>query len=280
MDSNRFNAVVVLDSIPDGELNTAKRLVEDLEVAAAAYPPTPAIAHVRIEGRDDLFRVLDDCRGRAEKDDLRPLIHFECHGDEDGFQLADSSFVDWAELKRPLTDLNIATGLNLMIVVAACSGGAIAKVVGITDRAPLWGLIGPTKPLSAQALQKAYIPFYQALFITKSPSEAVSALEASSEQQTFWRTTAQGLFETAWKMYRQRHCTPEQIELRATRMLKTAMSRGYGVTGLDAMKQALIDHEPESFRRYRANFFMSDIFPEHCSRFDVPYLKWDSTEGA
>jgi hypothetical protein len=208
------------------------------------------------------------------------FILIECHGDEAGFQLADSSIVDWAELKQPLTDLNIATGLNLIIVVAACTGGAIAKVVDITDRAPFWGLIGPTKPLSARALQQAYIPFYQTLFITKSPSEAVSALEAASEDPVFWRTTARCLFEAAWRMYRQQYCTPEQIESRAARMLKTALSGGSRVTGLQAMKQALIDHEPESFRQYRTTFFMSDIFPEHQQRFDVPYQKWELTEGA
>jgi hypothetical protein len=32
---------------------------------------------VKIESRIDLFRILDDCRMRAEKDDLRPLIHLD-----------------------------------------------------------------------------------------------------------------------------------------------------------------------------------------------------------
>lgn len=271
MDSNRFNCIVVLDSIPSGEFNTARRLRNDLESHAAAYPPTPAIAYTRIENREDLFRTLDECCARASKEDLAPLLHIECHGDDFGFQLADGSIVDWAELKRPLTEINVAMRLNLMVVVAACTGGALARIVDITDRAPVWGLIGPTKTVLPAELESVYGAFYRTLLRTKSPAEAVRELDRMSSPGLFWRATAQGLFETAWTLYRENYCTADVLETRVQRMQERARVLGLHVPSVDELKKVLAQSEPQSFERFHRVFFMQDIYSEHRHRFNVPY---------
>lgn len=119
MDINRFNQIVVLDSVPEGDYNTARRLHEDIQTYANAYSRSPAIQYVRIESAEDFFRCIDDCRLRTKELGIVPMLHVECHGNEDGFQFADGSLSDWSELKQPLTDLNIATELNLMIAKRA-----------------------------------------------------------------------------------------------------------------------------------------------------------------
>ena len=88
-------------------------------------------------GWKNFFSTFDQL-ARTSVDGFMPLLHFECHGSEDGFELSDGSFIEWAKLKEPLTQLNIVTGLNLMVCVAACTGGALLKVVTALDRAPLW----------------------------------------------------------------------------------------------------------------------------------------------
>ena len=132
-DANRFNQILFLDSLPVSEFNMAKRLFEDIETYANAYKPSPSVKYVRVESGNALVECLSEARRRAATEGALPMLHIECHGNEDGFELADGSFADWAELKQPITDLNVATRLNLVIAVAACTGGALIKAVRMSD---------------------------------------------------------------------------------------------------------------------------------------------------
>jgi len=220
----------------------------------------------------ELFDVLDECARRATEEDLAPLLHIECHGDEDGFQLADGSVVDWLELKPALTSVNIAMQLNLMVIVAACTGGSLAKAVSVTERAPLWGLIGPTKAISPNALEAAYGALYRELLCSKSPSKAVQALDAIAEPGMFWRATAQGLFEAAWRLYRQERCTPEMLRDRSLRLQDELLQRTGKAIPPESIVKALLEREPHSFDRFCKTFFMHDLYPSHAERFNVPYV--------
>jgi len=273
MDANRFNQILVVDSIPAGDLNTAKRLMEDLGSYSVAYAPSPPVKYVRVETGDELIEQINTCRKDALEQDIIPMLHIECHGDEDGFQFADGSLADWEELKLPITELNVATGLNLMIAVAACTGGALAKVLRMSDRAPFWGLIGPTKTVTPTALEKAYRALYLTLLSTKSPAEAVKAMDEATEPGLFWRTTAQGLFEKGWTGYKKEYCTPTALDLRAKRMQERFIQLSEkSPPNLEELRARLVEHEPKAFERYRASFFMYDLFPEHQARFPVQYV--------
>jgi hypothetical protein len=268
MDANRFNQILLVDSIPAGELNTAKRLLDDLRVNAVAYAPSPALKYVRVESGDALLQCIDGTIEAAKSDDVIPMLHIECHGDEDGFALADGTFFDWDELKEPLTRLNVACRLNLLIAVAACTGGALGKIVRMSDRAPFWGLIGPTRTLSAGELEKAYRALYVTLISTRSPSEAVNAMDACTSQGSFWRTTAQRLFGEGWSRYKRIHCTQEALELRAHRM-RDQLSHipEHMRPSIDELKNRLLMHEPIAHHRFHRTFFMHDLYPEHSVRF-------------
>lgn len=273
MDANRFNQILVIDSIPSGELNTAKLLVEDIETYASAFSPSPAVKYVRVESGDELIDQIAKCQKDAVERDIVPMLHFECHGDEDGFQLANGSLADWEELKLPITELNVATKLNLMIGVAACTGGALAKALRMSDRAPFWGLIGPTRMVTASALEKAYRALYLTLLETKSPAKAVAAMDAATEQGLFWRTTAQGLFQKGWASYKKDQCSAEAFEFRAKRMQERykQLSEKPHPT-VEELKVQLITHEPKAFERFCTTFFMYDLFPEHRTRFPIQYV--------
>ncbi len=273
MDTNRFNQILVVDSIPTGEFNTAKRLFEDLKTYASAYSPSPVIQYLRVESADEFIQCIIKCRKSVDEQDIIPMLHIECHGDEDGFQFADGSLADWEELKLPITELNVATRLNLMIAVAACTGGALAKVVRMSDRAPFWGLIGPTRTLTAGELEKAYSALYLTLLSTKSAAKAVEAMDAATKPGLFWRTTSQGLFEKAWAGYKKEYCNAEALEVRAKRMrgrLEQLSDKAPPTT--DEIKIHLANHEPKAFARFRGTFFMCDLVPEHSSRFPVEYV--------
>ena len=129
MSESRFNCIVILDSIPAGEFNTAKRLYEDVEICAAAYSPTPGIAYLRVENESSLFDYLRQFQLQNEQNDAFPLLHIESHGYEDGLQLANRTLVSWERLKEALIQLNVAMRLNLIVVLASCFGGSVNESV-------------------------------------------------------------------------------------------------------------------------------------------------------
>jgi hypothetical protein len=273
MEANRFNQILVVDSIPSGDLNTAKRLVGDIEIYAAAFSTSPEVKYVRVESGDELIEQIRKCQKDVVERDIVPMLHIECHGDEYGFQFANGSLADWEELKSPITQLNVATKLNLMIAVAACTGGALAKTLRMSDRAPFWGLIGPTRTVTPSALEKAYRALYLTLFETNSPAKAVEAMDAATEPGLFWRTTAQGLFEKGWAGYKKDQCNAEAFEVRAKRMQERYRQRSdTPPPTVDELKVRLVMHEPKAFERFRATFFMYDLFPEHQTRFPIQYV--------
>lgn len=263
--SNRFNQILVLDSIPQGELNTARRLFEDLDTYAKAHGPSPTIVYLRIQTADDLFTLLSQCRQRAIHDDIYPLLHLECHGDVDGFTLADGTYAPWEELKVPLTELNVSMRLNLLITVAACTGAALAMVLRAGDRAPYWGLIGPSRTLSAGELEKAYLAFYTTLMRTKSSSEAMAALEGASEAGMFAAVSAQGLFDRVWQGYLDGHCTDEALVQRA-QGIRAQLPPDAPHT-IDDLKAILLAQGPITLQRFWKTFFMQDLYPDHVKRF-------------
>jgi hypothetical protein len=268
MDSNSFSRIIILDSIPDGEENTAKNLYRDLQGVTPKYAPVPTIEYRRIESAESFLKFLSECRDEVIQGEEIPMLHIECHGDEDGFGLADGSLIDWPDLKLPLAELNVATKLNLMISVAACTGGALAKVITMGDRAPFWGLIGPTRTIYSYELERSFFALFATLFETKSPAQAVAAMDAASAPGTFWRTTAQGLFEKSWSNYKVAHCTTAAMEIRGERMLKRLQKlRPPPYPSLDELKKKLMDIEPVAYQRYVTTFFMQDLFIEHRERF-------------
>ena len=265
---------MILDSIPEGELNTARRLFEDLDMCATAYSPTPGISYVKVENEYQLFDYLEQIRGQNEQNHAFPLLHIESHGYEDGLQLADRSLVSWEHLKMGLIPLNVTMHLNLMIVLASCFGGTLTKAIDLSDRAPLWGQIGPTQEVSVGEVEKDFGTFYRTLFSTGSPKVAMDALNKVSPQSLYFRTTAEEFFYRVWQNYKEKLCTPEKLKMRARRMRKRAKKLKISPLPKAAeFKKRLVRGEPDVFNKFRDCYFMCDLYPENLDRFSVTYEK-------
>jgi len=270
--NNRFNTVVIVDSIPDGQMNTARRLWDDLRDISNEFSPVPRIEYARVESADDFARAITTVCVRVRTEGIHPLVHLEAHGDEHGLELALGARVDWTHVKETLTPLNIAMELNLLLVLAACHGGTFIESIRLADRAPVWGLIGPTNQLSVARVQADFAAFYKTMFKTLSPSKAIEALNSNAPTGLYFRTTAEGLFYKAWRLYKDTHCTDEQLQVRAKRMYRRAKDEGMDpLPSVGHLKRRLLSTEPASFNKFRDKYFMYDLFPEHAARFAVTY---------
>ena len=265
---------MILDSIPEGELNTARKLFEDLDMCATAYSPTPGIAYLRVENEYQLFDYLEQLRGQNEQNHAFPLLHIESHGYEDGLQLADRSLVSWEHLKKGLIPLNVSMRLNLMVVLASCFGGALTKSLNLSDRAPVWGLIGPTQEVSVGEVERDFGTFYRTLFSTGSPKTAMDELNKVASQDLYYRTTAEGFFYKVWQSYKEKLCTSGKLKVRARRMRKRA--KRLKISPLPTaveFKKRLVREEPGAFNKFRDCYFMCDLYPDNQDRFSVTYEK-------
>jgi len=265
---------VILDSIPEGEFNSARRLYEDLDICATAYSPTPGIAYLRVKNKSQLFNYLEQLRIQSEQNHALPLLHVESHGYEDGLQLADGSLVSWEHLKKGLIPLNTSMRLNLMVVLASCFGGALTKALIPSDRAPVWGLIGPAQEVSAGEVERDFGTFYRTLFSSGSPKDALDTLNKVSQKDLYYRTTAEGFFYRVWQNYKEKLCTPGKLKMRARRMRKRAKElKILPLPTAAEFKKKLVLEEPDAFNKFRDCFFMCDLYPENQERFSVTYEK-------
>ncbi|MFK2904108.1 hypothetical protein ISP17_09030 [Dyella ginsengisoli] len=268
----RFNQILVVDSIPTGERNTARELHQDVCLRARLFAPAPEVLYHRLESRGQLLALLSELAAAASAAGDIPVLHIECHGNNDGLEFADKSFATWADIKEPLTALNVATGMNLLVVVAACNGSAITNTLGPTDRAPLHGLIGPIRSVLPSELMSAYLALYETLLRTRSARLAVDDMRATSPD-TFVYRPAQWFFQHVWDQYQATQETPEARLERGRKMAANPPDDYVGPpVRPEQFAQLLADKNREFFDKYRRIFFLCDLFPEHETRFPVNYV--------
>ncbi len=265
-----FNQILILDSIPVGEYNTARRLYDDVAVLAAALgDDAPAIVSMRVDCAAHFAHVMQECARLAAREPYVPLVHLECHGAPEGLQFADGSQATWPQIKAMLTPLNIATRLNLITVMSACHGSALARAIQITDAAPVWGFIGSNRVMRARELERGFVAFYRTLLSTLSSEEAAQALRATAEAGTFLVMSSERMFELASRSYQDRLCQADAIRERAQALQQAALARGVHVP-VDEIERMLAD--PGWIERFHRTFFMIEQFPGNAERFPMPAL--------
>lgn len=279
MGDDRFNCVAILDAIPDGELNTAHHLHEDLQDIASYVAKGLEVRYFRIETPRNIEDAIASLAHEAEANGLKPWLHLEAHGakDHSGFATADKSYCTWHNLKALVIPLNIATNLNVVIVLATCYGGSFTKAITTTDRAPVLAVIGPTRQISAGHVDTDFPSFYKTFFGTGSLKEAVAALTANVQASFYFRTTAEQFFYDVWANYKANHCSDTEIKLRARRLYRLLKrERSAQAPSIGQIKRLFRSNEERLFEKYRDSYFMYDLFPENRSRFPVTYKKAES----
>lgn len=267
----RFNQILIVDSLPPGQRNTARELFGDVQMRARIFAPSPEVRYERVESGDALIALLARLTVAAETGGNIPILHLECHGSQDGLELANQSFLRWEDIKPHLTELNIATRMNLLVVVSACEGSAIAATLGLVDRAPLHGFIGPTRVVQPSELERGYLALYETILRIRSARDAVQAMIAEVPD-TFVYRSAEWMFQYIWDHYQRTHETPEARMARGARMAANPPP-GYDGPPIEAAQFAelLAERNRQFFDMFRRRFFLCDLCPEHERRFAVQY---------
>ncbi len=165
------NATIILDCLASGDLQTARRLYEDVMHLDGG------INYRKIDSvdtlRKSLARIKLDC-GNG----MLPIIHIEAHGDSTkGIQVGDKKDIfSWKELVDSLREINIVTKNNTVVILAACEGFYAILQVKIFQPTPFAFLIGSQDKVSAGDLDKHMIKFYSTLVKTGSAADAMNEI--------------------------------------------------------------------------------------------------------
>lgn len=272
MAGGKFNTIVIVDAIPDGELNTARLLQDELDEIAN----TVEGLHVRYSKADTFQDIADLITGLTREvtdGGILPSLHIEAHGfdDESGFVTARNEPCLWETFKDLVTPLNVATNLNLVVVMAACYGGSFARAIRTTDRAPVWGILGPTREITAGQLNDGFSAFYSAFFQEDLEVSPFRALTDSVPEQMYYLTTAEEFFYQVWINYKTVQCMDEELDRRAQVIQDEIRRQGNEPQELDAIRQQILDKDPETFEEFRDHYFMYDLNEDNRNLYPVTY---------
>jgi hypothetical protein len=158
------NSLLWFTSLTPKEQGLTRRIQEDL----MPYLKRIGLPHQTFEPNtaEQLLGMLDQIARKAGAG-LRPILHFDMHGNAHGIKLAASGdFVSWPDLVVSLRAINVATGNNLSVVSGACfSMKAVSKVtVPLSEACPFFILIAPEREILSGFLEDNTFAFYKSLF--------------------------------------------------------------------------------------------------------------------
>jgi len=272
MSGNMFNKLWVIESLPFGDIRTGKNLVDNQLVNAKQLQPDLIVEFAEPITKAEFFEVLEKIKNEA-LNGIFPMIHFECHGCDDGLDTASGELIEWDELREVLIEINFSCKLNLMIVIAACNGAHLIKVSTKLDAAPFWAIIGPEIEVTAKHIQDNFGRFYESFFTDLDGDKAIGILnqESSHSDRIYHFLSAAGLFSRAYRAYYRSDCIgkgkQQRIEYLVTEAMKNPDVQKRGVGWARQQVKNGLAHEDQHFDKLRKRFFFIDQYPDNDGRF-------------
>lgn len=143
----------------------------------------------------------------------------------------------------------------------------------------MWGLMGPTKAVTAGHVEISFQVFYKTLFKSLSALKAIKALNETVTRNEYLITSVEQFFYAVWRSYKKDMCSEEMIKKRATSMHQKAIynkalsNNLVNIPSIEQFRQLICNRKEERylFEKYRDTFFMIDLYPTHRNRFPVTY---------
>ena len=269
--THEFDSIYIIESLPDGALKTGSSLYDDV-LGPAAFDQNLHVRLLIARSKTEFISHLRTIKDEVVQNNYSPILHFDAHGSPDGLELADGSSIAWHEVFDLFQSINVASRFNLLVVLAACSGIYLQNVVLPHRAAPLWGLIGPTKIVSAGEIHIRFRRFYREYLETVDPTRAMEALNDAplGTRWTYGFRSAANLFREAWRQYALGFLDPVVARQRFKEFAGAtpALIDADESTQERILRNTLTEHG-FFLERFASRFFMYDTFPENVSRFPV-----------
>jgi hypothetical protein len=248
----QLSGVFIVDALPRGDYQTARRLHDDL-LHLKNGSGEPFSCYSRVDSAEDWFSVLR----QVEKDCLngyRPILHIEAHGNEQQGVLlgASNTYLSWGDLGESFLRINEITKNNLGVVLAACHGLFHAYQVDILQPCPYAFLVAPDDQIGAGMVDEQMNHVYRALRQTGELHTAFEQLGSS-----FKKFHAEAFFCNAFADYLCESCFGRGLKDRKERLLTLALEGGAAENGMDKrqIRGVIREHEYEAdYKRLSKRF--------------------------
>jgi len=174
-----YNTIEIIDCLVLGrDYQTGRKLYEHLQ--SLTLTGTPRVRRHCIASEAEFWACLRELEAQCQIG-WKPLIHFEAHAGKAGLEVPDSAnpkgvTLPWPVLVDPLRRINIASGFNLGVFVAACEGIEAIRPMTIKIPAPYMFLIGPSTEIPAEDVELASKCFYDAIMTGMDLTKATRQL--------------------------------------------------------------------------------------------------------
>lgn len=171
-----------------------------------------------ISTRNELFADLDLIKDEVKQSSGQYIIHFHCHGNEDGIGIFDKSdsldFISWETLRIALRNIFIASGHKIIVSFCSCEGFNAMKLIAGFEPCPYYLITGSLEKIGFNDSVDAYYLYYKNFNEGKSAIDNIGEVNRNYPSVRFLALPAVELFELAWKGYFNTQLTPEKVALR------------------------------------------------------------------
>lgn len=270
----RVTKLAVVESLRGSDVeaagHTGEKLAREVAAALAGAGVMIDVQVLRCEGAEGFRNAVAQLTTEAARGEHLPLLHIECHGDEDaGLEFGDGSTLSWIVLADVLRPLNVATELGLIASVASCFGGHAVAGIDPLKPAPCFALIGSTHGLWSNELYDGLRDFYVNVLCRMTTAEATQALlDKPLESGQFVVLTARQWFKAVIDRYLDRMASPAEQEAQAQRQFEKARAEGLDHLDLAYWRRHYLETLPHFLTDYHRRFFMVEQSPAHARHFE------------
>jgi len=179
-----FNHIFIIDLLNDEELQTARKLDDDLSI----YINIKSRAHIKVASKKDLVELLEAIKLFYIPQGIKPIIHIEGHGSEQSLHLPDKSYINWNELYEIISGVNFLLSNQLILFVASCYGFNYITTLNIRRYTPTFCLVSPSKNMNSGTIQYGTSIFYRTLFETKDLDKSIKKLTDYDSSFSFYNS--------------------------------------------------------------------------------------------
>jgi hypothetical protein len=216
LSSSHISKLYILQSFPSTDHIRSGRLLAD------QMAPVLPVHFSEVANIPSLFKELEAIKAEMEKLPAPAVLHFDCHGNENGIALFDAqdqqSFLLWEDFRTTFRDLYITAPHKPLISFSSCNGFYVMKLIAQYAPGPYDAIAGCLRPIGFQESIDAFALFYTELVAGTQLVDAAAKVAEQFPTLKFLAAAALVLAVLAWEKYKQK-LTPEAIAQRKQEIL-------------------------------------------------------------
>ena len=272
-----FNKIYVIESLSSNETQTGTSLHSDIIRRRLWGHENINSELCSVNSKSDFHLLLSRIEYEAKDSDVIPYLHFEIHGNPDGFCLNSDEQVNWYEFRARLTQINIFSRNRLWISLASCYGAFLYTTYSMVDKAPFYGYVGAWKKINIDDLSASFERYFDKLLENFDVQEAVEQLNLSNPNLPveYKLYNSRDVFDKVYDEYEKNTYSEEGLEKRVNKIVELGLNdprsrlMNFPEEFIRNFARKSLLNERENFRnKFYRQFLMLDLYPEVEERFE------------